>query len=131
MPGAVRTELHLDGGDTGGAFCLLVDQPPAGWSLPAHRHHGVAETIHILDGEFEVTVAGRRAELKAGDTVQIAADAIHASRNVGASPGRRIVIFAPAGMEDFFLETGTPTPEANVDPAIALASAVRHGWEFV
>ena len=38
MPGGVRTEIQLHGEDTGGAFCLLLDQPPAGWSLPAHLH---------------------------------------------------------------------------------------------
>jgi hypothetical protein len=48
MPGGVRTEIHLRAEETGGAFCLLVDEPPAGWSLPPHRHRGVAETIHIV-----------------------------------------------------------------------------------
>ncbi|MCW2979239.1 MAG: hypothetical protein JWO14_966, partial [Solirubrobacterales bacterium] len=28
MPGGTRTEIHLDGTDTSGAFCLLVDNPP-------------------------------------------------------------------------------------------------------
>ncbi|MBS1891542.1 MAG: hypothetical protein JST59_09620 [Actinobacteria bacterium] len=36
MPGGVRTEIHLTGDETGGAFCLLVDHPHAGWSLPPH-----------------------------------------------------------------------------------------------
>jgi hypothetical protein len=38
MPGGTRTEIHLDGTDTGGAFCLLVDNPPGGWSLAPHLH---------------------------------------------------------------------------------------------
>lgn len=50
MPGGVRTEIHLTGADTDGAFCLLVDEPPAGWSLRAHIHTDAAETIHVLDG---------------------------------------------------------------------------------
>jgi hypothetical protein len=36
MPGGVRTEIQLTGADTDAAFCLLVDEPPAGWSLPPH-----------------------------------------------------------------------------------------------
>jgi quercetin dioxygenase-like cupin family protein len=59
MPGAVRTEIHLQSADTSGGFCLLVDHPPAGWSLPMHLHRGAAETIYIVDGEFEMQVAGR------------------------------------------------------------------------
>jgi mannose-6-phosphate isomerase-like protein (cupin superfamily) len=110
MPGGVRTEVHLDRVDTQGAFCLLVDHPPAGWSLPPHVHHGVAETIHIADGQFEVTLAGRPFRL---------------------GPGRRVLIFSPAGMEQFFLQAGAPTAESEVDQAQVLAAALRHGWEFV
>src|SRR2546421_540299 len=100
MPGSVRTEIHLVAEDTGGAFCLLVDHPPAGWSLPAHLHHGVAETVH-------------------------------AGGNVGTTPGRRIVIFTPAGMENFFLEAGTPSEDPEVALRAVLAAAARHGWQFI
>ena len=131
MPGGVRTEIHLDAEATGGTFCLLVDQPPAGWSLPAHLHRGVAETIHVVEGEFEMTIAGRRSRLGAGETVHVPADVVHAGGNVGPGPGRRIVVFSPAGMEDFFLEVGAPSAEATAGPSAALASANRHGWRFV
>lgn len=131
MPGRVRTEIHLNAEDTGGALCLLVDHPPAGWSLPAHLHRGVAETIHVLEGEFEMTIAGRSSRLGAGETVHVPADVVHAGSNVGSGPGRRIVIFSPAGMEDFFLEVGAPSAEATAEPLAALASATRHGWRFV
>jgi hypothetical protein len=58
MPGGVRTEIHLTGDDTDGAFCLLVDSPGPGWSLPSHIHKDAAETIHVVEGEFEMTVDG-------------------------------------------------------------------------
>jgi quercetin dioxygenase-like cupin family protein len=131
MPGAVRTEIHLDARDTDGAFCLLIDQPPVGWSLPAHLHHGAAETIHIIEGEFEMEVAGRRFLLRAGETTHVAPDTVHAGANVGASGARRLLIFSPAGMERFFLEVGAASAEARADPAAVLGAAVRHGWEFV
>jgi hypothetical protein len=68
MPGDVRTKIHLGARETCGAFCLLVDHPPVGWSLPAHLHRGVAETILILEREFGMTVAGERSRLVAGQT---------------------------------------------------------------
>jgi quercetin dioxygenase-like cupin family protein len=131
MPGGVRTEIHLGSEDTGGAFCLLVDEPPVGWALPAHRHSNEAETILILEGEFVVEVDGEDSRLCAGETVHVHKGAIHSSANVGASPGRRVVLFSPAGMERFFLEAGLPNPDSEIDLRVALASAVRHGWEFV
>src|SRR5438067_13648643 len=69
MPGGTRTEIQLGAEDTAGAFCLLVDQPPAGWELPAHLHRGTAETIHIVAGAFEVEMEGRRIALTAGENV--------------------------------------------------------------
>lgn len=131
MPGAVRTEIHLCAPDTDGAFCLLVDHPPPGWALPAHLHRGSAETIHVVEGEFEMRVAGRSVRLAPGQTLHVPADTIHCGANIGASTGRRVLVFSPAGMERFFLETGASSPEVRVDPAQALASARRHGWEFV
>jgi quercetin dioxygenase-like cupin family protein len=131
MPGGVCTEIHLGGADTGGAFCLLVDHPPAGWSLPAHLHADAIETIHVVEGEFEITVAGSSERLGPGQTVHIPAGIVHSGANVGDGPGRRVLIFSPAGMEGFFLEVGAVSPDAEIDGRAALAAARRHGWQFV
>ncbi len=130
MPGGVRTEIQLTGEDTGGAFCLLVDHPPAGWSLPPHCHREEAETIHIIEGDFEMEIDGVRSRLSAGRTVHIPAGVIHSGANVGEQAGRRLLLFSPAGMDRFFLEAGAATPDGEVDRATVLACASRHGWEF-
>jgi hypothetical protein len=41
------------------------------------------------------------------------------------------LIFSPAGMERFFLEAGQPTADSEPDLAALLASATRHGWQFL
>jgi quercetin dioxygenase-like cupin family protein len=130
MPGGVRTEIHLAAEDSGGAFCLLVDHPPVDWSLPPHRHLGEAETIHIVDGDFEIELDGTRSRLSAGQTIHIPRGVIHAGANIGGRPGRRVVLFSPAGLERFFLEVGAPTPDSEIDIAAAMSCATRHGWEF-
>lgn len=131
MPGGVRSEIHLGANDTGGAFCLLVDHPPAGWSLPAHLHRGVAETIHVVAGEFEIELDGQPHELRAGQTLYVPPDAVHSGRNVGEQQGRRVLVFSPAGMERFFLTAGAASADAPLDSASVLAAAQHHGWEFV
>ncbi len=131
MPGRVRTEIHLVAGDTAGAFCLLVDHPPAGWSLPAHLHRNEAETIHIVRGEFELDVGGRRMRLSAGETIHVPKGVVHSGANVGEQTGQRVLLFSPAGMERFFLEAGAAMPDGELDPAATLATAARHGWEFI
>jgi quercetin dioxygenase-like cupin family protein len=130
MPGRVRTEVHLGAQQTGGAFCMLVDEPPPGWSLPPHRHLNEAETIHVLDGQFELEIEGERVKLGPGETIYVPSGAIHSGANVGERVGRRVVIFSPAGLERFFLEAGTAGP-GETDLKEVLTSALRHGWEFV
>jgi len=130
MPGGVRTEIQLAGEDTDEAFCLIVDQPPAGWSLPRHRHGNEAETIHVVDGEFEIEIDGETVRLGPGDTAHVPRGVPHASRNAGGRPGRRVLIFSPAGMERFFLEAGGPTPDEAAAPDAIATVAQRHGWQF-
>jgi quercetin dioxygenase-like cupin family protein len=131
MPGGVRTEIHLVSQNTGGAFCMLLDEPPVGWSLPAHLYRDAAETIHILEGDFEMDIEGVRSRQSPGDNIHIPRGRVHSGANVGSGPGRRIVLFSPAGMEGFFLEAGVGGPEESIDLREALACATRHGWEFV
>jgi quercetin dioxygenase-like cupin family protein len=131
MPGGVRTEIHLDGGDTADAFCLLVDHPPAGWSLPPHLHLREAETMHVIAGEFEVEIDGRQSRMGPGDTVHVPQGTVHAGRNVGEATGRRVLLFSPAGIERFFVEVGRPHEDDEVELSAVLAAAGRSGWEFV
>lgn len=130
MPGGVRSEIHLSGEDTGGAFCLLRDVLPVGWRLPAHRHPAAAETIHVLAGELGVaTDDGPEQTLRAGETAHVPAGTLHATRNAGEEPLLRLVVFSPAGMERFFREAGAATP-GQADPQAVLLAARRNGWEF-
>jgi quercetin dioxygenase-like cupin family protein len=130
MPGGLRTEIHLGGDDTGGAFCLLADEPPPGWTLPAHRHANESETIHIVAGEFEMEIDGRKQLIGPGETVHIPQGVSHAGTNVGSEKGRRIIVFSPAGMEGFFREAGAGSPDEQRDIAGLLRVAGSYGWRF-
>jgi quercetin dioxygenase-like cupin family protein len=130
MPGGVRTEIHLIGEDTAGAFCLLTDELPPGWALPPHRHGGEAETMHVVSGAMAVEIEGVERIVRAGETAHVPAGVLHSSANAAPEPLRRVVIFSPAGMERFFLEAGAPSA-AEVDARRAMDCALRHGWEFV
>ena len=119
MSGEVRTELQLRGQDTDGAFCLLVDHSPVGWSLPAHRHHNEVETIPPCPGRLRVDLDGVPSGISAGQSSDILRGVTHSSANIGSQTGCRVVLFSPAGME------------GEIDLAAAAASATRHGWEFI
>ncbi len=133
MPGGVRTEIHLDAERTGGVMCLLLDAPPAGWSLPAHRHLGESETIHVIEGQFAMEIAGERSVLRPGETIHVPAGVVHGGGNVGSQAGRRLVLFHPAGVGPvlgsgsgrFFVEENVALYPQGVGAPYALALSAR------
>lgn len=130
LPGPLRVEVRLGARETDGAFCLAVDHPPPGWGLPPHRHRDESETIHVLEGRFVMEVEGVRHELGAGDSLHVPRGVEHSGGTLGDAPGRRLLVFAPAGMERFFLAAGAGRPEAVVGRAELARIATEHGWRF-
>jgi quercetin dioxygenase-like cupin family protein len=130
MPGDVRTEIHLTAAQSVGALCLIVDEPSAGWALPPHRHRNEAETIHVIDGRFDLDVGGHGRVLGPGDTAHVPRGVIHSGANSGDDTGKRVVIFSPAGIEGFWLEIGKQQAGCEFDASEVLAAARRWGWDF-
>lgn len=130
MPGGLRVDVHLTSEETAGAFSMMVDHPQAGWSLPPQRHASESETIHVVAGRFETVVDGEPIVAGPGETVHVPQGVVHSGRILGPLPGRRVLIFAPGGMDRFFLEAGTDAPDVSPEPAELLDIAGRHGWRF-
>ncbi|MEE2826657.1 MAG: cupin domain-containing protein [Planctomycetota bacterium] len=50
-------------------------------SLPEHQHHH-EQVIHLLEGEFELTVDGSKMQMHPGDTVVLKSELPHAGRAI-------------------------------------------------
>jgi quercetin dioxygenase-like cupin family protein len=125
LPGGVTARIHVTGTDSGGAFTLLTDEAPPGWSLPPHRHANESETIHVISGALWLDVEGERRELGAGDTAFVTPGSLHSGGTAGDGPVHRLLVFSPAGMEDFFTALADCP-----DPAAMLELASAYGWTF-
>ena len=113
--------LLLTGNATAGRFCLIDMHIPPGGGPPPHRHD-FEETFILLEGELEATFRGAKSVVRAGETVNIPANAPHQFHNSSSKPVRLLCICSPAGMEDFFLAVGTrvatrTTPPPTLDAA--------------
>ncbi len=106
MVGDTYTIL-LSGEDTAGRFALIDMLVPAGGGPPPHRHD-FDETFHVLDGEIEVTFRGEPSIVRAGETANVPANALHAFRNATDDTVRLLCTVAPSGLEEFFAEVGDP-----------------------
>lgn len=105
----------LTGEDTGGRFTLIDMHLPPGGGPPPHRHD-FEETFSVLDGEIEVTFRGASSVLKAGETINIPANAPHAFRNASEQDARLLCFCAPPGQEQFFLAIGDPVSSRTAPP---------------
>ena len=107
--------ILLTGDDTAGRFCLIDMYVPPGGGPPPHRHD-FEETFAVLEGELEASFRGTTVVVRAGQTVNIPANAPHCFRNSSAHPVRMLCICSPAGQEKFFLEVGAPVPTRTAPP---------------
>ena len=95
--------ILVSGDATAGRYCLIDMFVPPGGGPPPHRHD-FEEMFTILEGEIELTFRGNRSIARAGETVNIPANAPHAFRNASEAPARLLCMCSPPGLEKFFLE---------------------------
>lgn len=96
--------FKLSGADSGGGLTVFETAPAPGEGPPLHAHANEDEVIYFLEGAFRVKIDNQIHDAPAGSITFLPKGLPHAWQNVGAEPGRLLVIFTPAapGMEDFF-----------------------------
>lgn len=99
--------ITVTGEQTDGRFCVIDMHIPPGGGPPPHRHD-FEETFILLEGEMQATFRGKKSNVRAGDTLNIPANAPHQFHNSSAAPVRMLCICSPAGQEKFFMEVGVP-----------------------
>jgi quercetin dioxygenase-like cupin family protein len=107
--------ILLNGEDTNGRFCLIDMHVPPGGGPPPHRHD-FEETFVILEGQLELSFRGNKSVARAGDTVNIPANAPHQFHNSSQQAVRMLCLCSPAGQEKFFLEVGVPVATRTTPP---------------
>jgi mannose-6-phosphate isomerase-like protein (cupin superfamily) len=106
---------------TGGAYSITEVESFPGNGPPPHIHHREDECIYIVEGAFSIILADRVVDAADGDFVRIPKGTPHTYKNVGAIPGKMLVILSPGGLEQLWADLGQPgtlseTPK-NDDPS--------------
>jgi quercetin dioxygenase-like cupin family protein len=107
--------ILVSGQDTAGRYTLIDMHVPPGGGPPPHRHD-FEEMFTLLEGEIELTSRGETAVARAGETVNVPANAPHVFRNVSDRPARLLCLCSPAGQEEFFREVGVPVAHRTQAP---------------
>ena len=105
----------VTGDDTAGKYTLIDMHVPPGGGPPPHRHD-FEEMFTVLEGEVEVSFRGQQLVAKAGETVNVPANAPHGFRNASSEAVRLLCLCAPSGQEEFFAEVGQPVTSRTEPP---------------
>jgi len=107
---------------TGGAYSVIEIESFPGNGPPPHIHHREDECFYIVEGAFSVIIGDRVLDAADGDFVRIPKGTPHTYKNVGAIPGKMLVILSPGGFEQLWAELGQPGTLAESphkdDPAV-------------
>jgi quercetin dioxygenase-like cupin family protein len=115
--------ILVSGAQTAGRYCLVDMLVPDGSGPPPHRHD-FEEMFTLLEGELEFTFRGNKTTLKAGETINIPANAPHVFKNRSGKTVRMLCMCTPAGQDEFFMEVGEPVA-ARTSPAPKLDKAAE------
>ena len=101
--------------DTDGRFCQLEFTDPRGMAPPVHIHHWEDETFYVVEGLVSVFIGDAQIDAPAGEFVFMPRAVPH-SYLVRSERARALVTFAPAGVEQFFIEMGLPVSDPDRHP---------------
>lgn len=129
-----RARLLMSGNDTAGAFSIMEMFAPPGKSTPRHRHEAEDETVLVLEGTVDVTIAEELVRVHAGENVSLPRHLPHRIANNGTQPARYLLVCTPAGFDAFIDSCATahagpvtPTPPGPDEIARMRAAAPRFG----
>jgi quercetin dioxygenase-like cupin family protein len=105
----------ISGDDTNGRYCLIDMHIPPGGGPPPHRHD-FEESFSLLEGEIEATFRGEKTTVRAGETLNIPANAPHSFTNASKENVRLLCLCAPAGQEEYFAAVGVSVATRTTPP---------------
>ena len=121
-----HTYVKIAAADTGGAFALMEDNLKVEFSLGLHLHRQHAETFYILDGHVDFHLDGAWMTAAPGTTVHIPPGIPHALDLPGGQTGKLLMIFQPAGFDQYLAELARLTPDQQADAALMTALGEKY-----
>ena len=87
----------ISGNETDGKVAVFEEIVPPGFGPPRHTHRNQLEVFHVIEGSIQFEVNGELFERGAGAAAVVPAGAVHAFRNIGATPAVIHFEMLPAG----------------------------------
>jgi mannose-6-phosphate isomerase-like protein (cupin superfamily) len=112
----VRMKILLSSEDTGGQFSLIEGLMPPGGDGGLHLHANEDESMHLLEGELEVTIGDKKFSLASGESYFAPRNIPHRIRNGSQTPARSLLLTTPGGFDAFISQAGIRLMEGITPP---------------
>ena len=124
-----NTYVKVAAADTGGAYALMEDNLKREFALGLHLHRQHAETFYILDGVVNFHLDGEWLAAEPGACVHIPPGLPHALDLPCGGPARCLMIFQPAGFDQFLAELAGLSDQQLADEA--LMNALNEKYDII
>jgi len=134
--------IKLTSAQTEGRFSLIeMLYPPK--EVPLHVHNREDELFHVLEGKISYRIGESRFEASAGHSVFAPRGVPHGFTVSSPEPAHYLIVYSPAGFEEFIRETSEPAETLGLPPdpyapvgaselqRIGVLMSTKYGCEFV
>src|SRR5258707_1745565 len=131
----VRMKILLSAKETGGQFSLIEGVMPPGGDGGLHLHANEDESMHLLEGELEVTIGDKKFPLTSGESYFAPRNIPHRLRNPSQTPVRSLLLTTPGGFDAFISQAGIRlmgglTPPAELPTPHQMEKLLKLAEEF-
>jgi len=121
--------VKVSGRDNEGR-CVIFDTLRRAKIGPAlHLHPDLDEWFYVVEGEFKFQAGTEMLRLRAGDSLFVPREMVHAFVKTSEGPARLIVMHQPAGSMEEYFRLVSQLPDQSLESRKALAE--KHGTRFV
>ena len=130
-------KIVLSGDKTGGKYSLLelhfsIEKEN---EVPLHLHSRETLVIYILEGNFSFKYGNEKIDGNQGTLLKFEKDIPHSYRKTGKTPGRLLILYFPAGFENFFQDLGLDQKKmkksSEEDQVLLHVLEKKYGGKFV
>ena len=102
--------------DTGGTYSIIeIKVFPNGGPVP-HIQTREHEGFYVMEGELSFTIDGEEIIAKSGTFVNVPPNITHSFTNKTNRLVKVLVVLAPAGLENLFIEVGDEVSDPTIQP---------------
>jgi mannose-6-phosphate isomerase-like protein (cupin superfamily) len=128
IPTGPSMEVKAAGHETGGRFGLIESHQVG--DVPLHVHERDDEAFYILEGEYEIRCGDSTFQAGPGTFVYLPHGVPHAQK-LRSETAKKLILIAPGGFENWFLERSEAMAEGRYDDALADQLNARYGIRWL